>query len=80
MEIKLQKWGNSMGIRIPSNVIKSLGIKEGDNLKLEQQNNHLLLSKIERKHLTLKERFANYSGPNRSKDFTWDEAKGREVW
>ena len=27
MELKLQKWGNSYGIRIPSTFLKSLNIK-----------------------------------------------------
>ena len=27
MEVKLQKWGNSDGVRIPSNIIKSLDLK-----------------------------------------------------
>lgn len=30
MEIRIQKWGNSSGIRIPSSILKSLNIKVND--------------------------------------------------
>ena len=30
MEAKIQKWGNSVGIRIPSSILKSLNIKTND--------------------------------------------------
>ena len=33
MEARLQKWGNSVGIRIPSNIIKSLNLKINDVLE-----------------------------------------------
>lgn len=32
MEAKLQKWGNSEGIRIPSKILKSLHLKENDKI------------------------------------------------
>ena len=38
MEIILQKWGNSDGIRIPSNILKSLNLKANDKLELIQED------------------------------------------
>ena len=34
MEAKLQKWGNSLGVRIPSNILKSLNLKTNDKIDL----------------------------------------------
>ena len=34
MEARLQKWGNSDGIRIPKSILKSLNIKTNDILKI----------------------------------------------
>lgn len=34
MKIRIQKWGNSYGIRIPSNIIKSFNIKVNDVLDI----------------------------------------------
>jgi antitoxin component of MazEF toxin-antitoxin module len=29
--MKITKWGNSLGIRLPLAVVKALGVKEGDH-------------------------------------------------
>lgn len=33
--MKVAKWGNSLAIRIPQEVVKALGINEGDDVELE---------------------------------------------
>ena len=64
MEIRLQKWGNSEGIRIPSVILKSLNIKANDKLKIEQVDNKIIITKSNNNKISLKERFANYNGEN----------------
>ena len=80
MEIRLQKWGNSLGIRIPSSFIKSLGLKDNDVLKLDQIEDRIVITKSIKPTISLAERFANYNGKNLAKDFEWDDPVGREVW
>ena len=36
MEVILQKWGNSLGIRIPKNILESLRVKENNHLTIDQ--------------------------------------------
>ena len=36
MEARIQKWGNSDGIRITSSILKSLNIKTNDILNIEK--------------------------------------------
>lgn len=79
MEVKLQKWGNSYGVRIPKSLLDSLGLKENDLIKLEQEDNKITMVK-KKNSLSLKERFNNYEGENLSKDFEWDDPKGKEIW
>lgn len=38
-EVMISKWGNSLGFRIPSNIVKSLKLKEGDKLALKEFEN-----------------------------------------
>lgn len=33
MKLQVAKWGNSLALRIPAEVVRSLGIKEGECLK-----------------------------------------------
>lgn len=40
---KVSKWGNSLAIRIPSNVVYVMGLQAGDELRLHQKDNFILL-------------------------------------
>ena len=80
MEAKLQKWGNSDGIRIPSNILKSLNLKTNDKVNLQQVDDKIIISKLKKTKISLAERFKNYNGDNLAKDFSWDEARGKEIW
>ena len=80
MELKLQKWGNSYGIRIPSIFLKELNIKENDKINIEQIEDKIIISKSKKQKVSLKEMFSKYKGHNQSKEFTWDEPVGKEIW
>lgn len=80
MEARLQKWGNSDGIRIPSSMLKSLKIKTNDVLNIEQVDDKIIISVPKRKKISLRDMFNEYKGDNLSKDFSWDESVGREIW
>jgi antitoxin MazE len=42
MGVKVAKWGNSLGVRIPKDVVESLGLKEGDEMEIFASENGLL--------------------------------------
>lgn len=79
METRLQKWGNSSGIRIPSTILKSLNIKTNDKLDLVQEDDKIIITKSKNNKISLKERFKNYKESNSVK-FDWDDPVGREIW
>lgn len=80
MEAKLQKWGNSDGIRIPSSLLKLLNLKTNDKVEIKYENEQIIITKPKKEKISLEERFKNYNGENLAKEFTWDEAKGKEIW
>jgi len=80
MELKLQKWGNSYGIRIPKVYLKSLNINNSDSLMIEQNDNKIIISKSKKQKISLAEKFKNYHGDNLAKEFNWDEPIGEELW
>lgn len=80
MELKLQKWGNSLGIRIPSALLKSLNIGPNDVIDLVQDGNKIIITKSNKGRISLEERFRTYNGNNLAKDFEWDESRGKEIW
>lgn len=80
MEARVQKWGNSAGIRIPSSILKSLNIKTNDILNIIQEDDKIIISIPKKKKISLSDRFKEYNRKNLAKDFSWDENIGRELW
>lgn len=78
MEARLQRWGNSDGIRIPKTILKSLNLKTNDKVDLKYEDDKIIISKLNNN--LLEERFEKYNGKNLAKEFSWDEPKGREIW
>ena len=80
MEARLQKWGNSDGIRIPSSILKALNLKTNDTVNLEQIEDKIIISKPVKSKISLAEKFKEYNGVNLAKEFSWDDARGKEIW
>ena len=81
MEVRLQKWGNSVGIRIPSVILKSLNLKSNDMVDLDLIDDKIVIShSVGKEKISLRKRFMNYKGKNLAKDFVWDDAVGDEIW
>lgn len=54
--MKVAKWGNSLAIRIPKDVVQSLGLEEGDEVELSQLGaNQLGIARAERRQAALEE-------------------------
>lgn len=79
MEAKLQKWGNSDGIRIPSIILKSLNLKTNDRVELFQQEDKIVIKKVNSNRDLFEKKIKEYKGENLSKEFVWD-VKGKEIW
>jgi antitoxin MazE len=45
MEVELKKWGNSIGLRIPSKIAQSWGIDEKSVVELTESGDKLIISK-----------------------------------
>lgn len=84
MESRLQKWGNSSGIRIPSSFLKSLGLKNDDKIEIVQEEDSIIISKPKKRHLTLEERIEMYEKASDSEKgnietYDWGEDLGKEI-
>jgi antitoxin MazE len=43
MEAVIRKWGNSLGIRIPSNIAKEASISDGSHVDIEDVNGEIII-------------------------------------
>lgn len=80
MEARLQKWGNSIGIRIPSNIIKSMKLKTNDLMDIFEQDSKIVITKSKRSKISLEERFKEYNGKNLVEPYDWGKPMGKEIW
>jgi antitoxin MazE len=79
METTIQKWGNSLAIRIPAGVAREIAVQEGDRVELN----------IDAKVLSIQAARPRYSLPSLVKQITksnvhgepyWGGPAGREAW
>lgn len=79
MTTKIQKWGNSQGIRIPKFILEAVHWNENENLVLKTDNDKLIIEKAERRK-NIMELFANFDGEYVPIEMTWGDPVGEEVW
>jgi antitoxin MazE len=81
MTTTIQKWGNSQGIRIPKVVLEHLNLDTNSEVLLLVKDDSIIIKKAtKKKHLTIEERFANYTGKPQSGEYDWGEPQGKELW
>jgi antitoxin MazE len=80
MQAQVKEWGNSQGIRLSKEILKSAGITVNDVLDVTTSNGVITLVKPFR-HKTLEERASEYDGKLMlDGEYDWGEPVGREVW
>lgn len=80
MQAQVKEWGNSQGVRLSKDILKSAGISLDDVLDVTVSNGVIVLAKAFR-HKTLEERSAEYEGKLMlDGEYDWGEPVGREVW
>lgn len=52
MTVKLNKWGNSIGLRLPNNIVKALQLETGTEVQVELQNEAVVIKPV-KSNLTL---------------------------
>jgi antitoxin MazE len=79
---KVQKWGNSQGVRIPRYILEQAKLSEGDAVEISIEDNKIIIFQPKRqlKKYTISELFEGYKGEHKSEDSEWDEPTGKEEW
>lgn len=80
-KIKVCKWGNGQGIRLPKAILNMLSINEGDELDITATSECITLTPIKKKGRTLTELFKDYDGELGQEEY-WTDSKpiGKEVF
>lgn len=65
MSTTIQKWGNSLGIRIPSQIAESIAVSQGSEVDLVVSDDHTLIIIPKKKKPTLEDLLAQCKPENR---------------
>lgn len=80
MQTKVQKWGNSLALRIPHVFATELGVKENSEVEITVVENQIIIKPIERSDDTLEELVAKITPENKHGEIDFGPAVGKEVW
>jgi antitoxin MazE len=46
--MQVAKWGNSLAVRLPADIVRELGLKEGDQIDLVKDDGQVLVRRLAR--------------------------------
>ncbi|MGH6987971.1 MAG: AbrB/MazE/SpoVT family DNA-binding domain-containing protein [Caulobacteraceae bacterium] len=77
MQVRISKWGNSLGLRLPRALAVEVGIKEGAQVEIAAERDRLIVRPARR--WRLEDLLANMTPEAAHEAFDWGEDRGREV-
>lgn len=80
MHVRVQKWGNSLAVRIPKPLAEDAQVKEGTVLNLAVSEGMVVATPVEQKKWSLRQLLARVSKKNLHADVNFGPSVGREIW
>jgi antitoxin MazE len=80
MKTCVQKWGNSLALRIPKTFATEVGLHEGAQVELSLVKGKVVVQPIAPEHLSLGELLRGVTDENLHGEWDTGPAVGREAW
>lgn len=77
MQVKVARWGNSLGIRVPKRIATRVGLRDGTRVQIEAEGNRIVIS-LDRPVYELTELLHDMTPEAMHEAFDWGEDVGRE--
>ena len=78
MKTKIQKWGNSLGVRLPKSITEQKALQEGTGVTVLLQNDQIVIEP--EKEASLGQLLASVTPANLHTETDWQSPQGQEVW
>ena len=78
MNTRIQKWGNSLALRIPKAYAQQLGLRSDSAVKILIEGERLVIEPVTRE--TLDDLLAQVTPENLHRETDWGVSVGKEVW
>ncbi len=80
MTTRVQKWGNSLALRIPKPLAIEAGLKDDSPVELSLQEGKLIIAPVIKSSVSLDDLLAKVTKKNLHGEVDTGPALGREVW
>ena len=82
MLTKVQKWGNSQGLRFPKTVLEEAQINVGDEVNVTVQDGKIIIETVNklRNAYDLRELVSKIPTDYRAEEVDWGAPTGKEEW
>jgi antitoxin MazE len=78
MRVRVARWGNSLGLRIPKDVSLRAGLREGSRVDIEMEGDRIVISPS-RPRYVLAEMLQGMTPEAMRQAFDWGPDRGREI-
>lgn len=82
MITKVQKWGNSQGLRLARQVLEDAHISVGDDVEVAIKDDTIVIARVKpvRGRVNLQDLVSHMPEDYKSEEVDWGEIVGKEVW
>jgi antitoxin MazE len=80
MKTRIQKWGNSLALRIPKSFAVEVGLQRETSVEVSLSNGKLVITPIAKPKPTLKQLLAKVNKDNLHHEVDTGPATGNETW
>jgi antitoxin MazE len=80
MITRVQKWGNSLALRIPKSFAAEVGLQTDSSVEISLADGKLIIAPITKSKLTLKQLLAQVTDENLHHEVETGPALGNEAW
>jgi len=80
MRTKVQKWGNSLGIRIPKAVAEDIDVRAGGDVDLKVEGSRLVIVPVRKRRYVLASLLRQVTRQNLHDEVEFGKPVGREAW
>jgi len=78
--IKILKWGNSLGLRIPKSFAKEAGVEEGSKVNISLEGENLVIKPVRPPRYRLSDLLSKVCEDNIHYEISTGDSVGREVF
>jgi antitoxin MazE len=77
---RVQKWGNSQGLRLPKQVLELADIAVGEEVEIAVANHQIVVRKAARPKYNLAELVSRIPKDYQAQEVDWGQPVGKEAW